>query len=969
MSNKNLFWKKWGGATMLLLVFLLNAASTIAQPLRAVNCDQLKVVIVPKTFDGGNDQASCADCCYPEYSCERMEYLVYLEAVPGVNLPGNGNFNLNYEELYIVLKLDRVNAVVSSINEAYTEACLGADLIYPDTIPDASFETKAAEDEVTLHISSALGDATPPIPFSSFVSSNYLFSISVDAFPGEEFGVGCADFTYISGNDTCTNQTCIGGDPEVFPLPNATNTLLTISLDDINCDPEEYIDLPILVSSSLSGGISSLDFAVVVTTDAPDGFYAAPEVVDTLAGTSPTISVMPVPGSPGQYVVRFRYVAQSATPFAGFNNQIAMLRIYRPPNLCQAYTIDASLLAGRIRSVLPGPIAGIVCRAVQLGGNTSEECEVMGMPICSEDFNFNLSTEADLVDCSTLKVYATLSWDTLIYGNTLLFKQVRSILNFDMDNGITITDVDLEGLSCPGSGNDPVLCQAGCEHFSGNTVELCINVGSPITVANNARIVITFDAPTGCVRSAAVRKMTLQRPDSTVCQPNLDTVSVFPYCSPMMENFIRGIVATEQGCWIEEVIVKMVAMDTTCNTTVLTGGLNAQNNPICEPYNSGCICDINTAESYEVKPAKNDNPLNGVTTYDLVLISKHILGIEPFNSPYKMIAADANKSGSITTFDITEIRKLILGIYGTLPNNTSWRFVLDTFMFPNMNNPFQTAFPEAVTIISLPDTLVDFIGIKVGDVNNTAITECDSCNALRASIGSYALREPRRGVLKTGDYYTLPVRAGGNAPLIAFQSAFRFDPTVLELISPSLGDAPGLSVDNFNLAQANEGIIRTSWFAPTDGLEEELLMPGQTLFNLTFRVRQDLSENGLLLSIDESLMPNLGWAQEGTAYSLQTETSSTRDEKIQPELPVWVRCRPNPSPGEVVFDILALPQPQRAQIAVFDAFGRRMWWRDLGKETGPMQINVSEAAFWPKGVYHWELRFDKQMSTGTFIRQ
>ena len=137
---------------MLLLAFFINAASTIAQPLRAVNCDQLKVVIVPKTFDGGNDQASCADCCYPKYSCERMEYLVYLEAVPGVNLPGNGNFNLNYDELYIVLKLDRVNAVVSSINEAYTEACLGADLIYPDTIPDASFETKAAEDEVTLHI-------------------------------------------------------------------------------------------------------------------------------------------------------------------------------------------------------------------------------------------------------------------------------------------------------------------------------------------------------------------------------------------------------------------------------------------------------------------------------------------------------------------------------------------------------------------------------------------------------------------------------------------------------------------------------------------------------------------------------------------------------------------------------------------------------------------------------------------------
>jgi hypothetical protein len=60
------------------------------------------------------------------------------------------------------------------------------------------------------------------------------------------------------------------------------------------------------------------------------------------------------------------------------------------------------------------------------------------------------------------------------------------------------------------------------------------------------------------------------------------------------------------------------------------------------------------AATFTIAPEKDDNPLNGVTTYDLVLISKHILGLEPLDSPYKMIAADANKSGSITTFDIVE---------------------------------------------------------------------------------------------------------------------------------------------------------------------------------------------------------------------------------------------------------------------------------------------------------------------------
>jgi hypothetical protein len=132
---------------------------------------------------------------------------------------------------------------------------------------------------------------------------------------------------------------------------------------------------------------------------------------------------------------------------------------------------------------------------------------------------------------------------------------------------------------------------------------------------------------------------------------------------------------------------------------------------------------IPLASNATVTPAKDDNPLNGVSTYDLVLISKHILGIESLSSPYKMIAADANKSGSITTFDIVEIRKLILGIYTELPNNTSWRFVDKSFNFPNVNNPFAAQFPENKSIVNLSTNLLneDFVSVKVGDVNGNAI--------------------------------------------------------------------------------------------------------------------------------------------------------------------------------------------------------------------------------------------------------
>ncbi|MDO8368961.1 MAG: T9SS type A sorting domain-containing protein, partial [Saprospiraceae bacterium] len=165
------------------------------------------------------------------------------------------------------------------------------------------------------------------------------------------------------------------------------------------------------------------------------------------------------------------------------------------------------------------------------------------------------------------------------------------------------------------------------------------------------------------------------------------------------------------------------------------------------------------AATFTIAPEKDDNPLNGVTTYDLVLISKHILGIEPLNSPYKMIAADANKSGSITTFDILEIRKMILGIYTGLPNNTSWRFVDKSFQFPNLNNPFESSFPETISVAdAMASQMVeDFVGVKVGDVNNTVVANATMLTEDRTTGTAIFDLEDRE--LKNGEIFEVTFKS------------------------------------------------------------------------------------------------------------------------------------------------------------------------------------------------------------------
>jgi photosystem II stability/assembly factor-like uncharacterized protein len=134
------------------------------------------------------------------------------------------------------------------------------------------------------------------------------------------------------------------------------------------------------------------------------------------------------------------------------------------------------------------------------------------------------------------------------------------------------------------------------------------------------------------------------------------------------------------------------------------------------------IPGLQGCRNYTVIPFRNDDPLNGVTTLDLSLISRHILNIEPFDDPYKMIAADVNQSGTITTLDIVALRRVILGIDSVFLNNTSWRFVPKSYLFSDPFNPFTGPFPESVRLEAPQMTVngLQFVPVKVGDVNQSA---------------------------------------------------------------------------------------------------------------------------------------------------------------------------------------------------------------------------------------------------------
>ena len=87
---------------------------------------------------------------------------------------------------------------------------------------------------------------------------------------------------------------------------------------------------------------------------------------------------------------------------------------------------------------------------------------------------------------------------------------------------------------------------------------------------------------------------------------------------------------------------------------------------------------------------------------------------------YKIIAADANFDGGVSVADAVEMRKLVLGKVEEFEFSTSWKFVSSDAFFLDESNPWP--FTEERIISNLQSNIMnqDFIGVKIGDVNNSA---------------------------------------------------------------------------------------------------------------------------------------------------------------------------------------------------------------------------------------------------------
>ena len=390
---------------------------------------------------------------------------------------------------------------------------------------------------------------------------------------------------------------------------------------------------------------------------------------------------------------------------------------------------------------------------------------------------------------------------------------------------------------------------------------------------------------------------------------------------------IAGLIHTEDDDPVEGVMVG------------LSGGTGADF--MTENDGTYSFYDIQPGLDYTVTPQLDTDPLNGVSTFDLLMISRHILGISPVDGPYKRIAADVNQSGSITTLDMIQLRKMILGVQIGFSNNTSWRFVEADYVFANPLEPWDEAFPELVNLNDLPATGInglDFVAVKVGDVTGDAVANSFSSIESRNYSHSFVLHTPEQEVLP-GQTVEIPFRVNDAVRLLGHQFTLKFEGLQLEQI-----EYAAMQEGHFGLAHLDQGLLTGSWNMETEGLNE-----GDLLFTLRAKAMQGglLSE---LLSLNSEVTRT-------EAYDLLSGTSGLVLGFVQPQdmaQPFALyQNEPNPFRESTVVRY-TVPKDGPVTFVLRDAAGRLLLQETQDAAAGDNFWTVSKAKL-PSGLIYYTI--------------
>ena len=412
-------------------------------------------------------------------------------------------------------------------------------------------------------------------------------------------------------------------------------------------------------------------------------------------------------------------------------------------------------------------------------------------------------------------------------------------------------------------------------------------------------------------------------------------------------------IVSDDGCLEDsEIILKKGNSDSINPTSTECEDIDLSNSYFSTTYDG---LELNT--DYTVSINNNNNPSAGVSTYDLILINKHILGTLELDSPYKIIAADVNNTSSITASDLVFIRQLILGKATKFETNTSWRFINANFGFESLSNPWFKPIPESsMTIKYQGDTSLVYRAIKIGDVNEDVFRNITNEKSIQLVVDDQEL--------DATETYTIDFRVQDFKDMLGCQFSLQFDTTALDFINLQAPNLIRFDESNIGLGQTEEGIINLSW-SPISSFS---LPDDESIFSFSFKSKKQtqLSET---ISLNSQLLSPEAYDSDLEILALElnfeNQTVATEQTLANDQFSLSANT-PNPFEQETQINF-HLPNKGQAAISIFDVNGKLI--KEI-KQTflkGENQVLIQKNDLAHTGVYFYQLSFEGNQLTGKMM--
>ena len=285
---------------------------------------------------------------------------------------------------------------------------------------------------------------------------------------------------------------------------------------------------------------------------------------------------------------------------------------------------------------------------------------------------------------------------------------------------------------------------------------------------------------------------------------------------------------------------------------------------------------------YYLEAIRDDNPVNGVTTADIVKLQKHLLGQEELTDPYLLIAADVTNSKSITAADLAEIRRLILGLSSTFQKVPSWTFVPKDYRFLDPSIPWNYPSQNLVKIVN-DQAIIDFVGIKMGDLNLSAKSNFKDDNETRSTSGISLLAQNQE--FNSGE--TVKIILSSNMKMII--SGIQFGLRIEE----NLGEFVGIEENGRMLSSeyyskiSNQIQFSYNWSSPKNIVENK------EMISLIVKTKSKGKVSQLFEFNDSNIKREIVYNDESIANDFQLKFMNNGNELNNQQISI-IKTEPNP---------------------------------------------------------------------------